>query len=125
MLREGFSTAVVAANCGNRAVVRAKTASSAWTAQAPAATNRRARHSMSEDRTLSGWCASVSPQIFEIARLFFAVQYGTLDSAGAPRLRIALPDTRCPRIELRAAGALCFQNEYSDVVWKWAEKTLL
>lgn len=36
-------------------------------------------------------------------RLFIAVRYGSLDSAGAPRLRIALPDTRCPRIELRAA----------------------
>ena len=37
-------------------------------------------------------------------RWFMAVQYGRVDSAGVPRLRIALPDTRCPRIELRAAG---------------------
>src|SRR5579871_4218379 len=37
--------------------------------------------------------------------------------AGDPRLRMAGPDTRCLSGELRAAGWLCFQNEYSDVVW--------
>src|SRR5215510_3692647 len=36
---------------------------------------------------------------------------------GVPRLRIAGPDIRCPSGEFRAAGALCFQNEYSEVVW--------
>lgn len=37
--------------------------------------------------------------------------------AGTPPLRIALPDTRCPRIELRAAGCTLLPNEFSDVVW--------
>ena len=101
MFRKGFSTVVAAACCGNPAVIRAEPRGPVRTYAA--VTNRRARHSMSEDRTQSGWCTSAAPQ-FKIARLFTAVQYGRLDSAGAPRLRIALPDTRCPRIELRAAG---------------------
>src|SRR5688572_28100339 len=35
---------------------------------------------------------------------FSLSMYGRLDSAGTPWLRIALPDTRCPRVELRALG---------------------
>jgi len=128
-LRKGFSTVVAAARCGNPAVDVAGRLSAKAAASQPAATNRRARHSMSQDRTPSGRRTGVhltAPEVFISGGLSFAVQYGRLDIAGTPRLRIALPDTRCPRIECsEPRGALCFRNEYSDVVWKWAEKTLL
>jgi hypothetical protein len=31
-------------------------------------------------------------------------------------LRMALPDTRCPRVEVRAVSTRCSQNEHSDDV---------
>jgi hypothetical protein len=52
------------------------------------------------------------------------VSYGSVDK-GTPPLRIAWPDTRCPRIELRAAECTCVQNESLDVVWNRAKMTLL
>jgi hypothetical protein len=45
-----------------------------------------------------------------------------LTRAGTPPLRIALPDTRCPRVELRAAGCTLLPNEFSDVVWRWLRR---
>ncbi len=76
---------------------------------------------MSEDRAPSGGCNDMQLKMRVVIRssgLSFAGEYGRLDIAGAPRLRIALPDTRCPRIELRAVGCTLLRNEYSDVVWK-------
>lgn len=45
-----------------------------------------------------------------------------LTRVGVPPLRIAVPDTRCPRIELRAAGCTLLPNEFSDVVWRWLKR---
>lgn len=45
-----------------------------------------------------------------------------LTRVGIPPLRIAVPDTRCPRIELRAAGCTLLPNEFSDVVWRWLKR---
>jgi hypothetical protein len=100
MLRKGFSTVVAVARCGNPAVIRAEPRGQFGRTQPLRIAEPDIRCPRIELRTAG---ARQQPES-SVLRLFIAVQYGTLDSAGAPRLRIALPDTRCPRIELRAAG---------------------
>jgi hypothetical protein len=106
MLKKEISTVVASARCGKCSSAVVQPCVRLHCGQGPAATNCRARHSMSEDRAPSGRCAdfTASANFIESRSPSFAVQYGKLDSAGIPWLRIALPDTRCPRIELRAAG---------------------
>ena len=55
--------------------------------------------------------------LWKSALLFDVGVFANVARVGVPRLPIAGPDLRCPSGEFRAAGALCFQNEYSEVVW--------
>ena len=106
MLRKGFSTVVAPARCGNPAVVRGRRVCQPAEGSLPLRiAGPDIRCPRVELRAAGALTLRQSVnEVFRSRSSSFAVQYGKLDSAGTPWLRIALPDTRCPRIELRAAG---------------------
>ena len=64
---------------------------------------------MSEDRTPSGGHTDMHSQtslVLQIATFCFRCHVWQVGQRRHPWLRIALPDTRCPRVELRALGCV-------------------
>ena len=59
---------------------------------------------------------SPTPQLWK-PRFVYARRLCQGGTSRRPAATNTAPDTRCLGEELRAAGWLCFQNEFSDVVW--------